>query len=95
MRRAAERQGFRCQTPIRAYMHTHARARTRPACLEALFGPSPGPGGNDQRPCLQPSDRCNFDSSLPRYRRARSVKRNKLGELLYRDLANRNQKTQR
>jgi hypothetical protein len=29
-----------------------------------------------------------FDSSLPRYRKARSVKRKKLGELLYRDLAN-------
>jgi hypothetical protein len=30
-----------------------------------------------------------FDSSLPRYRRAHSVKRKKLGELSYRDLANR------
>jgi len=29
-----------------------------------------------------------FDSSLPRYSRVRSVKRKKLGELLYRDLAN-------
>jgi hypothetical protein len=29
-----------------------------------------------------------FDSSLHRYSRARSVNRKKLGELLYRDLAN-------
>jgi hypothetical protein len=34
------------------------------------------------------SPRDAIRSSLPRYRRARSVKRKKLGELLYRDLAN-------
>jgi hypothetical protein len=37
---------------------------------------------------LPPVREMQFDSSLPRYRRTRSAKRKKLGELLYRDLAN-------
>src|SRR5215212_1648682 len=69
----------------------HARVRTRPVCLEALalvLHPRPRRERPGDERMSEAVPEMQFDSSLPRHRRARSVKRKKLGGLLYRDLVN-------